>query len=655
MSGIKKRLHSLDIFRGLTVALMIVVNNGYGDDQFSTLNHSHWNGLTVCDLVFPFFLFMVGVSAYLALRRCDFQPRRDVIKRICYRSCMFFLIGLGLHIWEMLVDGNWQIVQNLRLWGVMQRIALCYFFVSMTLLYVKPKALTIIAGAILVVYSAILILGNGYAQDETNILSIVDRWIVSPAHLYRKSPVDPEGLLGAFSSFAHVAIGAYIGYSICHKTELTERMRRVSGLGFFMLIVGLLVSIWLPINKRVWSSSYVLVTCGIASLVLIVLTYLADHKDKWKWFDVFRRAGLHAFLLYVISEMLAPVIGKLGMKEYVYSQFATVFSPEWSSFAYSLLFAAFLLLFCYMSTSKKLMGFALVLVGCDKGELKFNYVPEEFVTEIKLKFTSVKNQGRSELCWIYSSFAVLESEMMMKGDSVNLSTNFIARKYLEDIFRDYYLSKGQTRVDLRGGGPMAIDLTRRYGVVPDEAYLSKRDVDYFGLINEIKSIADSALVNNDPLDVFQKKVISILDNSIGEVPDSVELHGKMVTPKEYGQYLLADREYIVMMSNKKFPIGKNVDPKLKDNRLGCLAENVSGDTLAARVLKSLQNGKAVMLEGGPNDNHAVAIVGMGHDKRGVRYFVAKNSWGTNNPTSGFFFIEESYLKKHTALVMSCSF
>jgi len=348
-----KRLQSLDIFRGLTVALMIVVNNGVGHEQFHTLNHSEWNGLTMCDLVFPFFLFMVGVSAFLALRSCNFTPSKEVVLSIVKRSVIFFAIGLGLHVWEMVIDGNWDILSNLRLWGVMQRIALCYCFISLLLLYVTPKALTSIAAGILVVYTGILVLGNGYAQDETNILCVVDRWIVSPAHLYHKSPIDPEGFVGTLSSFAHVCIGAYIGYSICHKMELKERMKRVSGIGLVLLIVGLVAAIWLPLNKRVWSTSYVLVTCGIATLVLILLTYIADHHNKWKWFDLFRRAGLHAFFIYVASEMIAPALGHFGVNEYVFGLFNKVLSPEMSSFLYSLIFSLLLLCYGYIPKAKK--------------------------------------------------------------------------------------------------------------------------------------------------------------------------------------------------------------------------------------------------------------------------------------------------------------
>ena len=117
------------------------------------------------------------------------------------------------------------------------------------------------------------------------------------------------------------------------------------------------------------------------------------------------------------------------------------------------------------------------------------------------------------------------------------------------------------------------------------------------------------------------------------------------------QTLKSLTEYETLTSNKHLDWNKRVDPQLTDNCLGCKALNIKGDKLVERVAHSLKCGNAVMWEGGPNDNHAVAIFGMGHDKHGTRYFVAKNSWGTNNPTHGLFYIEEKYLEKHTALVV----
>lgn len=290
--------------------------------------------------------------------------------------------------------------------------------------------------------------------------------------------------------------------------------------------------------------------------------------------------------------------------------------------------------FCYL----------LLLAGCDNPNLDRNFIPEGFVTEIKLKFTPVRDQGRSELCWVYAMYGVIETEYLMKGDSIDLSPDYAGRVFLEQQAREYYLSGGKTRMSLRGVGPMALVLGERYGILQQRDYSPSSPVDFSSLVSAVKHMADEMLVNsNGDVETYMTEVSSLLDKHIGAVPDNIDTlnvwNGKM------------SDSYVTLMSNKKKAYGKTLDPELTDNRFGCLAKNVSPDSLSLHVKTALEKGNAVMWEGGPNDNHAVVIVGMGHDKKGKRYFVAKNSWGTNNPTRGFLFIPESYLKKHTALVV----
>jgi len=302
----------------------------------------------------------------------------------------------------------------------------------------------------------------------------------------------------------------------------------------------------------------------------------------------------------------------------------------------------------------------LLLIGCDRGTLDYNYIPEGFVTDIKLKFTPVKNQGRSELCWVYSMCGVLESEHMMKGDTLNLSTDYYGRMFLEEQLRNYYKAEGEYRFNLRGVGAMTLELISRYGALPEDAYQSAEPLEYNSLVAYMKDYADKTLESQCSEQEFMSKVISRLDSIFGAIPDSVEHKGKFYSPKEFGKYVLDGNSYVTLMSKRPSFFSKAdkdgyysyaQNPNLTDNIYDCLADNVSPDTLAAKVVRSLERGHAVMWEGGPNDNHAVAIVGLGHDKNGNRCFVAKNSWGTNNVTQGFFFIPEKYLKAHTALVV----
>ena len=285
----------------------------------------------------------------------------------------------------------------------------------------------------------------------------------------------------------------------------------------------------------------------------------------------------------------------------------------------------------------------LLLLGCENKNLDYSYVPEDFVYDVQLKMTPVKNQGRSELCWVYSIYGAIESEYLMRGDSIELSTDYAGRMFLEEQAREYFLSGGQTRMSLRGVGPMTIELGRRYGIVEQKDYSASSPVDFTGLVANVKEMADSILADGKGnVDTYMASVKELLDEHIGVVPDNID---SLKIPA------WVTERYVTLMCNKKKPFFKMLDPELTDNRYGCRALNVSPDTLVARVSGSLRSGHAVMWEGGPNDNHAVVLVGMGHDRKGKRYFVGKNSWGTNNPTHGLVYIPERYLKKFTALVV----
>lgn len=333
------RLQSLDVLRGLTVFGMIIVNNGVGHEQFSTLQHSKWNGLTPCDLVFPFFLFMVGVSMWLSLKKTNFTPSKPLVWKIAKRTVILFAIGVLLHAWDALIGGKEDILANLRVWGVLERIALCYGIGSIILLYVKPARLWTLIIGLLVLYSCLLIWGNGYAEDETNIACVIDRVLFSEAHLYHKSPIDPEGLLGTISALAHTLIGVIVGKYMTEKKLLSERLLNVLLLAFAIGILGYLLQFGLPLNKRIWSPSYVLVTCALASGLLALFAFLIDEKGHTHWCALFRMFGMNAFFLYVLSEMLSPVFGALDIPEHVFSfYYSFLHSSEWSSALYSLTF-----------------------------------------------------------------------------------------------------------------------------------------------------------------------------------------------------------------------------------------------------------------------------------------------------------------------------
>ncbi len=327
------RLKSLDILRGLTVALMILVNNGAGDEIYSALQHSKWNGLTPCDLVFPFFLFMVGMSTCLSLKKTGFRPSAAVFRKIAKRTVLLFVIGIAINWFDMICDGRAFDFAHLRIWGVMQRIALCYGAVAVLAVTLNHRYFLHVIMALLVLYTGVLIWGNGYSYDpDTNILAQVDRWIFGNDHLYRRGPVDPEGLLGTIPSIAHTMIGFWCcmkiqraGQSIGNKISILKYA------GLVMVVLGFALSLaGLGINKRIWSPSYVFVTCGLAAWLLGLLIQFIDRgketdgaaagkdNDAW-WSKLWIAFGVNPLFLYVASEVLGIAFGAFGIKDSIYA------------------------------------------------------------------------------------------------------------------------------------------------------------------------------------------------------------------------------------------------------------------------------------------------------------------------------------------------
>lgn len=338
-----KRIYALDVLRGLTVALMIVVNNAGGSESFAQLQHSQWHGLTLCDMVFPAFLFIVGITAYISLSKSQFEFSWPLFGKITKRAGLIILIGWCLHLLSMLLKTGTIDLGHLRLTGVLPRIGLCYFAVSIIALVCRRKAIMWIIGGLLIAYGFLLLAGNGLVNDADNILAKLDRAILGTGHLYTKQPIDPEGIASTIGSLAHTLIGFCIGSLLCEKRPLTERLLSVSVWGFILLCAGLAVSLILPVNKRIWSPSFALITCGLVALTLATISFFTDTEYKSQAFtkavgpfDVF---GVNPLLLYALSEVVAIVISACGCKPAIYGWLNSFIpSPCWASAAYSLIF-----------------------------------------------------------------------------------------------------------------------------------------------------------------------------------------------------------------------------------------------------------------------------------------------------------------------------
>ena len=350
------RLQSLDILRGLTVAGMILVNNGYGE-SFVTLQHSKWNGMTPCDLVFPFFLFIMGISCYLSLSKSQFTPSAPVLRKIVKRTVLLFVIGLFINWFHNALKGD-PGLDHLRLWAVMQRIALCYLFVSLFALYINHRLLIPTIIVLLGVYTFLILVGNGYAEDaSTNIVAQADLRLFGYDHLYHKSPVDPEGLLGTIPSIAHVLIGFFCGMLFKKNPTAGDKTQSLFVAGTVCIIAGYLLTFALPLNKRIWSPSYVLVTCGLATLLLALFIWL-ESRDTTRRFIMnsqFKVFGVNALALYVFSELLSILFSRFGINDAIYSVLHAVIPPlKWASVAYALTFVLINYALGYLLYRKKI-------------------------------------------------------------------------------------------------------------------------------------------------------------------------------------------------------------------------------------------------------------------------------------------------------------
>ena len=321
------RLLALDIMRGITIAGMLLVNNpGSWGDIYAPLRHADWNGLTPTDLVFPFFMFIMGVSAFFSMRKYDFKLSWNALAKVARRTVLLFAIGLALAWFGLFVRGIftgktlWDAVMNfgdIRILGVIPRLALCYGIGTVVALAVPRRSLPWLIFAMLAVYALVLLLGRGYEESADNIIAIVDVSILGENHMYTSwfggEPVnfDPEGLLSTLPSVAHMLIGYLCGSLISRTKDNTQRISSLFIVGTILTFAGFLLSYGLPINKKVWSPTFVLTTCGLAASLLALLIWIIDIRGHKRWCRFFDAFGINPLFLYCFGTMLAILIGRL--------------------------------------------------------------------------------------------------------------------------------------------------------------------------------------------------------------------------------------------------------------------------------------------------------------------------------------------------------
>lgn len=338
----------------------------------------------------------------------------------------------------------------------------------------------------------------------------------------------------------------------------------------------------------------------------------------------------------------------------------------------------------------------LLLASCSRPAPKEQATaPQEFVNDYVVRTTPVRDQGESPLCWLYAMTATIESEHLMRGDSVTLSTDYLARLWLRDAARRAFLSRGQQPVSLRGMMTMTTDLMAQYGVVPMDTYNNLEGTNYNALTKKARDIARAATT----LPRLDERLTDVMDEDIGYLPRMVSMLGMVYTPQQFAESVCLPGEYVAMTSFTHHPFYTTFALETPDNQLQDRFLNVPLDTLMHAIVRALRHGHPVCWEGDisepgfdwPNgratllsdrashhrslsrpakdgilitqqarqraferllttDDHCLELCGLAHDRQGRRFFLAKNSWGRTNRYGGYIYLSYNYVKMKTIAV-----
>jgi predicted acyltransferase len=356
------RLLSLDVVRGITIAFMIMVNNNGGPGSWHLMNHAAWNGLTATDLVFPTFVFVVGISVVFAIesRLARGATRAQLVRHAVQRAVILCLLGIVVNSFPFFA------LEHMRFYGVLQRIAVCYLVVS--LLYLWDRRAWTLASALVISLVGYWVLvrwvpvpGAGmpgrdvpFMDMHQNLVSWIDRQLF-PHHLYRDLPDhnmrDPEGLLSDLPAIGTALMGVLTGVWLRTRRSVPSRTTGLAIATAASLALGYLWSLSFPLNKNLWTSSYVLVAAGY-SLLLMTIVFWAVEQQRWRtgWTWIWLVFGSNAIAAYMFSELLPGVLHNIHVMAgdtrtdliaFAFDRvFARIPDPGWAAFAYSVSFTA---------------------------------------------------------------------------------------------------------------------------------------------------------------------------------------------------------------------------------------------------------------------------------------------------------------------------
>lgn len=300
-----QRNTALDAMRGLTLAGMILVNTpGSRQYMYWPLAHVDWHGYTPTDLIFPFFLFMVGAAMFFSLGRFNYQPSPEVLLKIARRVLVIFAIGVLLNAFPFVAP-----LSELRLMGVLQRIALAYGLVALAVLYLPVRALYGLIAFLLLGYWALLYFGGGsdpYSLQD-NVLGRIDRALLGSEHLWQGKgvPFDPEGLFATLPAAVNVMAGFLTARMIASIQSIARQLRYLLTIGVCLVFVGHLWDAWLPINKSLWTSSFALISVGWALLTLGLVVILDSNGQRL--LQPMRIFGRNPLFIYALSSLWVQI------------------------------------------------------------------------------------------------------------------------------------------------------------------------------------------------------------------------------------------------------------------------------------------------------------------------------------------------------------
>lgn len=350
-----KRFLALDVFRGITICFMIIVNSpGDWNIAYGPLLHASWHGFTPTDLVFPSFLFAVGNAIAFVMYKYETQDSSVFWVKTLKRTAIIFILGYLLY-WFPFFDfstGTLKPIGHTRILGVLQRIALCYFFASVIIRYTSKTFAVWFSIVLLLAYWIILYV-YGDPNDPYSLAgyagNFLDFVVLGRDHLYRGEgvPFDPEGILSTLPCIVNVIAGYLAGDFIRRRGNTYETIARLMIVGAVLITVALAWNTVFPINKKIWTSSFVLLTVGLDLVILPVLIYVIELQKQQRWTYFFVVFGKNPLFIYLLSELALIIlymipVGNASLERWIYKDFLGSFaSPINASLLFALLFMLF--------------------------------------------------------------------------------------------------------------------------------------------------------------------------------------------------------------------------------------------------------------------------------------------------------------------------